>query len=492
MDGQNNGSHYLSVHHFVFNNLRQKVAQPKAEGSCLPPPLLVRSSLLAENTADDHPANRTSFRYGETMSKQTHSLSRRSFLKIGSLALGGLTLPQLLRAEAAGRRSHLAQVGDPDLSGRRSAASGHVRSEAERPEGNRRPVEAHRRPTSPASRFARPCRGWPGSWTSWSSSARWSATRPTTTPFRSSTAIIPRKPTPPGGWPQFGSDGRQAARAGRSGDAAVHQPVLHLHARPLQRAGPRLPRRRRSPRSGRWARRATTWSCSGISVERLADRKYAAEELRRPAPRRRCHAADAGHGSLHRAGVRPAHLLAAGRGPRSVAGGAARRRPLRHRRPEDLHGRQRRAARAAEPADGPPADRGRGPRRHAELQQMGLARRHERRRPGQQLHLPARSGRLPRLRPVRQRPGRGPARSAGWTRIARWSSWASSAGRRKISAQVGRDHWPQVNCRPAGRRRHEDRPGHRRDRPHRRRSRRRGRSPSANCTPRCTTTSAST
>ena len=37
-----------------------------------------------------------------------HSLSRRSFLKIGSLGAAGLTLPGLLRAEAAAgvRSSH--------------------------------------------------------------------------------------------------------------------------------------------------------------------------------------------------------------------------------------------------------------------------------------------------------------------------------------------------------------------------------------------------
>src|SRR6185436_18255933 len=34
-------------------------------------------------------------------------VSRRSFLQIGSLAVGGLTLPQLMRAEAAaGKKSH--------------------------------------------------------------------------------------------------------------------------------------------------------------------------------------------------------------------------------------------------------------------------------------------------------------------------------------------------------------------------------------------------
>src|SRR5579884_2929148 len=31
----------------------------------------------------------------------THRLSRRSFLRIGALGVGGLTLPQILRAEAA-------------------------------------------------------------------------------------------------------------------------------------------------------------------------------------------------------------------------------------------------------------------------------------------------------------------------------------------------------------------------------------------------------
>src|SRR5579883_1518548 len=41
-----------------------------------------------------------------TPSKPPHFLARRGFLKIGALGLGGLTLPQLLRAEdAAGVRS---------------------------------------------------------------------------------------------------------------------------------------------------------------------------------------------------------------------------------------------------------------------------------------------------------------------------------------------------------------------------------------------------
>ena len=45
---------------------------------------------------------------GQSARGDNHSLSRRSFLKIGSLGVAGLTLPGLLRAEAAAgvRSSH--------------------------------------------------------------------------------------------------------------------------------------------------------------------------------------------------------------------------------------------------------------------------------------------------------------------------------------------------------------------------------------------------
>ena len=128
-----------------------------------------------------------------------HRLSRRRFLQIGALGAGGLTL----RATPAGRGSRgppvLAEIGDPDLPGRRAAASGHVRPEAQRAQGNRRPLAADRDQRARASRSARRFPAWRGSWTSWSSSAPWSATRPTTTPSRCSTAAIPRKPTASGG-----------------------------------------------------------------------------------------------------------------------------------------------------------------------------------------------------------------------------------------------------------------------------------------------------
>src|SRR6476661_8589225 len=50
--------------------------------------------------------------YGGQKSRFCDGLSRRNFLKIGGLAMGGLTLPQLLQAEAQSgiRRSHKAVI----------------------------------------------------------------------------------------------------------------------------------------------------------------------------------------------------------------------------------------------------------------------------------------------------------------------------------------------------------------------------------------------
>ena len=64
--------------------------------------------------------------------------SRREFLKLGGLAMGGLSLPGLLQAEAVARReSHwgpgrglVAQVGDHDLPDGRPGAPGYLRPQA--------------------------------------------------------------------------------------------------------------------------------------------------------------------------------------------------------------------------------------------------------------------------------------------------------------------------------------------------------------------------
>src|SRR5687768_17795811 len=50
--------------------------------------------------------------YDRSQSRFCDGVSRRNFLKIGALGLGGLSLPQLLQAEAASgiRRSHKAVI----------------------------------------------------------------------------------------------------------------------------------------------------------------------------------------------------------------------------------------------------------------------------------------------------------------------------------------------------------------------------------------------
>ena len=62
--------------------------------------------------------------------------SRRAFLQVGSLALGGLSFADLLRSPAAAaQRSHTAdrQVGRVRLHARRTAADRDLRPEDDRP-----------------------------------------------------------------------------------------------------------------------------------------------------------------------------------------------------------------------------------------------------------------------------------------------------------------------------------------------------------------------
>ena len=70
-------------------------------------------------------------------------LTRRSFLRIGGLALGGLSLPQLLRRSRI-RRHPIAQVRHHGLPVGRPAASGHGGSQARRARRDSRRVQADR------------------------------------------------------------------------------------------------------------------------------------------------------------------------------------------------------------------------------------------------------------------------------------------------------------------------------------------------------------
>ena len=95
---------------------------------------------------------------------------------------------------------------------------------------------------------------------------------------------------------------------------------------------------------------------------------------------------------------------------------------------------------------GPAAGRGRRPRRHAQLQQVGLARRQERRGPGRQLHLPPRSRRTSRSSTSASAPWSRTCTQRGLDKDCTVVIMGEFGRTPKISAQVGRDHWPQVNC----------------------------------------------
>ena len=97
-------------------------------------------------------------------------LSRRSFIRVGGLAMGGLNLPGLLEAQAfAGSNSRT--VGASPATKRHKSvimvyltgghlAPGHVRPKARRPRGDPRRIQADRHPC-PASKSASCCPGRP-------------------------------------------------------------------------------------------------------------------------------------------------------------------------------------------------------------------------------------------------------------------------------------------------------------------------------------------
>ena len=125
----------------------------------------------------------------------------------------------------------------------------------------------------------------------------------------------PRKPTPVGRLAAVRLRRGQGAGRRRPGDAAVPQPVLpHARTAPTTSPAP-ASSAPRSPPSARWGRRARTWCLRGVSVDRLADRKTLLrgfDGMRRDLDTT---GTIEGDGPLHRAGVRPAHVVPAGRAP---------------------------------------------------------------------------------------------------------------------------------------------------------------------------------
>ena len=250
--------------------------------------------------------------------------SRRAFLRIGALGLGGLTLPQLLQAEAAaGIRSSQKSViliylvggpphqdmfdlkpdapkeiagpwrpiatnvtGHPDLRGLSAAGPDHGQA-GRGPLAGRQPGRPRRDPglQRPPSQQADAARAAGRS--SAPTVAKLQGAGRSERRRRSSACATPARTAP--------TTSRAPASSGTS-------------LRPVPADGP-VARRHGPPRHHR------------RSAGRPQD---AAAELRHHAPRRRCQRHDEGHGHLHRAGVRAAHLVAAGRGARPVAGRSAR------------------------------------------------------------------------------------------------------------------------------------------------------------------------
>ena len=91
-------------------------------------------------------------------------VSRRGFLQIGGLALGGLTLPELLAAESAAgtRRSHKSLIMIYLCGGPPHQDMFDIKSDAPMRFAGR--FKLFQRPF-PASKSANNCHGWPRSWT---------------------------------------------------------------------------------------------------------------------------------------------------------------------------------------------------------------------------------------------------------------------------------------------------------------------------------------
>ena len=241
--------------------------------------------------------------------------------------------PAIAPRRGRGRHPLLDEVGDPRLPRRRPAAPGHVRPQAGRAQGVRRPLEAgrHQRARHPNLRSAAAARQDHGQ----------ARDRPLARrqPGRARRRAGVQRPAPRQALgrrpvPAVRLGGGEAARPGRPGRAAVREPLLPLHARAVQRARPRLPRPRPRPvpphRPG--PRRHDPPRRHRRSPRRP---QGAAPRLRRLPPRGRRERGREGDGRVHRTGVRAFDLVAPGRGARPVQGRPEGGGALRHGRPDE-------------------------------------------------------------------------------------------------------------------------------------------------------------
>ena len=205
-----------------------------------------------------------------------HRLSRRSFLKIGGLGVAGLTLPQLLRAEnAAGIQSSqksvimIYLVGGPphqDMFDLKPNA----------PAGDRRALAADRHQ---CSRHRRSAKLFPQTGADDGQARRHSLARRQSGRARRHPGL--QRPSSAQAADPSAAVGRnsarsvaQAARPGRPApcrrSSASATPCTHG---PYNEPGPGFLGRRCIAVPPAWVRRATTWSCKGVTLDRLADRR---------------------------------------------------------------------------------------------------------------------------------------------------------------------------------------------------------------------------
>ncbi len=229
-------------------------------------------------------------------SRYCDGMSRRSWLRIGGLALGGLALPDILRAEAAsGVRNPAKGIimvllpGGPthlDTFDLKPDAPAEIRGEF-RPIATNVPgidiCELMPRLAGMADKLTiiRSLVGFRDD-----HNTHWCSTGWESHPAMDSSPLVPG--FPPGDWPSLGSVLSQAVRTARAGRAAVRRSdadrcrraVHPAHAAGTARIPGRGPRRlrgagRRSPQHHAQRRRA---------CDRLADRRGLAGQLRRLSP----------------------------------------------------------------------------------------------------------------------------------------------------------------------------------------------------------------
>ena len=174
-------------------------------------------------------------------------VSRRSFLKVGGLAMGGLGLPELLEAEAGGGTSAAGSRASSHKSVIMVYLSGGLAHQdtfdlkPDAPAEDPRRVQADRHAACPASRSASCCRGSAAVMDKLAVIRSLVGQRDEHSSFQSMTGF-PMDISPARGEAALRLGRREGAGPGRPGRAAVRRPVPDDAAQAVQHPRPRPPR----------------------------------------------------------------------------------------------------------------------------------------------------------------------------------------------------------------------------------------------------------